>query len=210
MRSRIAPRGLSLTDQTPHLVRCDERYCQTRMRPINDEISGWLEDHLRPTIETSRREFRWQYLVIYDRWAQYHAAHKDLDAQTSLTHLVQTAEDALREIAAPKPTRLWLNVVRSVPLPVVAHIAMSQEPAYVIELVKITSAAAALYGDRQPDMLDDQNSLQVSPEWLMAFKGSLATDVPRFIGAAHARYFARGWYRIAGKGGVLAPPDWLT
>ena len=39
----------------------------TGSRVVNDEISGWLEDYLRPKLDTSRREFLWQYVCIYDK-----------------------------------------------------------------------------------------------------------------------------------------------
>ena len=98
------------------LFRAKNSGARPQARVINDEVSGWLEDHLRQTLETSRREFLWQYLVIYDRWAQFHAKQKDLDDQDSLSYLIEAANDALRAIAATKPTRLtdeprWLATV---------------------------------------------------------------------------------------------------
>lgn len=41
-------------------------------RIVNDEISGWLEDYLRPDLEQARRNFLWQYACIYDKWSQHH------------------------------------------------------------------------------------------------------------------------------------------
>jgi hypothetical protein len=175
-------------------------------RVVFDEVSGWLEEHLEPTLGTAHREFLWQYVLIFDRWARFHAGHPGIDAQDSLARLAGFTEDALREITAGKPTRLWLNVVRSIPLPVLAHIAMVTDPAHVGELVKIVSAAASLYGDRKPDMPEGDNVLSVEPQWLEDFLQRLPLDVPRCIGAAHTWYFARAWYRMAGKGGVLVPP----
>jgi hypothetical protein len=175
-------------------------------RVVVDEISGWLEDYLRPELVNLRREFFWQYLSIYDEWYQHHTQTKGLCDQASLAYLTARAEDALRDVASDKPARLWLNVIRSLPLPVVEHIAVTQDSRHLVELVKIASVASCLYGDRRPVMLDGENALLVKPEWLEGFKQRLPVDVPRFIGAAHTWYFARGWYRIAGKGGILADP----
>ena len=94
---------------------------------VVDEISGWLEEHLQPTLETSRREFLWQYIRIYDRWARFHIASPGIDDQVSLNYLIKAAEDGLREMASPKPARLWLQTIRSVPLTAVSHITMSDD-----------------------------------------------------------------------------------
>jgi hypothetical protein len=178
-------------------------------RVVHDQVSGWLEDFVLPELGNLRREFLWQYLSVYHRWAEFHNENPGIDDQASLNRLAEFAEDALREIASQYPIRLWLNVIRSLPLPVFAHVAISEDPAYVMELVKIASAAACLHGLQNVDVYEGENinALNVTPEWLENFQRRLPIDLPRFIGAAHAWYFARGWYRIAGKGGVLIPPQ---
>ncbi len=178
----------------------------TDTRVVNDEISGWLEDYVRPESGKARREFQRQYLCIYDRWSRYHAAAGVIEDQVSLNYLMASAEDALREIASGKPARLWLSIVRSLPLPVVRYIALPNNAGQLVDLVKIASSAACLYCDGDPLMFVDENALRVTPDWLEAFKQNLPIDLPRFLGAAHTWYYAKGWYRIAGKGGKLAPP----
>ena len=179
------------------------------MRIIHDQMAGWLEDALRPELDKLHREFLWQYLLIYDQWARFHAQSAGIEDQQSLAQLAVFAEAALRDIASQFPVRLWLNAIRSIPLPVFAYIALPPSTPQLMELVKIATSAACRYGDRNPLVFedDDENSMVVELEWLEEFKRKLPVNVPRFIGAAHTWYYARGWYRIAGKGGVLRPPQ---
>jgi hypothetical protein len=179
------------------------------MRIIHDQMAGWLEDALRPELGKLHREFLWQYLLIYDQWARFHAQSAGIEDQQSLAQLAVFAEAALRDIASQFPVRLWLNAIRSIPLPVFAYIALPPSTPQLMELVKIATSAACRYGDRNPSVFedDDENGMVVELEWLQEFKRKLPVSVPRFIGAAHTWYYARGWYRIAGKGGVLRPPQ---
>jgi hypothetical protein len=177
-------------------------------RAIHDQMTGWLEDALRPELGTLHREFLWQYLLIYDRWAQFHANSPGIDDQESLAQLTGFAEAALGDIASQYPARLWLHAMRSIPLPAFAYIASPLNTQHLMDLVKIATAAACRHGDRAPSMFedDDANGLAVDPGWLESFKRNLVVHIPRFIGAAHMWYYARGWYRIAGKGAILDSP----
>lgn len=178
-------------------------------RAVVDEVSGWLEDSVRPDLPRVRREFIWQYLRIYDQWAQFHVREPGIDAQASLTYLVDCAEQALREIGSRSPTRLLLSVIRSLPFGAVAYSCITDDSQQIGQYLVIASAAACLFGNKDFAVRegDNTNALTVTAEWLVEFKSRLPVDIGRLLGAAHTWYVATGWYRIAGKGGLLAPPS---
>jgi hypothetical protein len=171
-----------------------------------DQVSNWLEEHIRPNLLGARREFIREYLRLFSEWSRFHAQAARIEDQESLSRFVERAEQALREIASGKPARLWLSVVRSLPLQVVALITGVSDTQELGGLVKVASAAACRYGDLHPGMTEGRNGLGVTLEWLESFKQNLPVDVPRFFGAAHAWQCARMAYRAAGKGARLKEP----
>ena len=74
-----------------------------RSRIVHDEMSGMLEQYVRPHLEAMRREFYWEYLQIYQRWAEEQAAIQLRDDQQILGRLADHAEHSLRAIAEDKP-----------------------------------------------------------------------------------------------------------
>lgn len=171
-----------------------------------DLVSSWLEQHVRPQLLTVRREFQGEYCRIYHRWTEEEERTPSCDDQGSLERLTGCADEALRRLAQDKPSGIWLSVIRSLPLPVVDLVALPQSTQERGSLLWTASQAACMYGKRVSRNTSQSHELDVSPDWLEDFLSRLAGDIGRFLGAAHTRNQARGWYRIAGKGGVLRKP----
>ena len=169
-------------------------------------MSGWLEQYVRPRLEVARKAFFWEYVSIYDRWSKELSRTANLDDQASMQRLVSYAEDALRTAAQDKPVRLWLSAIRTLPLLVVDQIVLPNCSQARVEVLRIASQAACLFGDHSDMSDEDVNGMLVDSDWLSTFLDTLSFEIGRFLGASHTYYYARGWYRIVGKGGKPAPP----
>jgi hypothetical protein len=174
-----------------------------------DWASTELENHLRPHWDRARRKFLAEYFAVYARWTRSMNTGAASDGQSQISALVQMCENRLRELFSAGPRRVLLQLLRSIPLLVIDQIAQLASLEKSADLVPVITLALVQFGDGKVSNAcsSTPNAAVVSAEWLENFRSHLPEYVGSVLATALLLDYSRGWYRIAGKGGLMSPVE---